>query len=561
VFFGSVSESSGYTYFKSDLSKNKFSIYKDIDGKLLSKGDTLSIEVLVSQRNTIKDLKSIWERYAEFYDPKREFRNPRHLTGWSSWYNFYERVTERDVLSSLGAFKEYKYPIDVFQIDDGFQRKIGDWLDIDTDKFPRGMKIIADEIKQQNYIPGIWLAPYAVGFKSKIVKEHPEWLLKHADGSFVVAGPNWGGFYAIDIYQKEARAYLQHVFDQVIDVWGFKLLKLDFLFAAAMIPRLGKSRGEIMWDAMDLIVQFTQKRALTLGSGVTLPSTWGRLDYSRVSSDASPWWDHSVLRIANVRERVATANALVSTINRWPMASTVFGSDPDVFFVRSDNNKLSKEEKHTLLLVNIVFGQLTLMSDNVGLYNKQEHKLYSSIFPKPEAVVQEVRSVGNDIYQISYTCYGREYIFFTNLSPMPFTAQLPLSEQGELEYFFERSNVLLHGSRVDWLPSQAQVFLMPHETKSYMKIPSLKDSTKDRFMGSTGHIVPGAEIESFVEKDKQVHITLKKPHMPIKNRIYVKLDSNDSELPIVYVDGKLISRVERVVWNEHVSVAKVTIYE
>ncbi|KAI9481337.1 MAG: glycoside hydrolase superfamily, partial [Benjaminiella poitrasii] len=386
VFLGSVSEESGYTYYKTELNNNKFSIYKDIDGKNLKKGETLSIKIYIGRKENIKGLRSIWKHYAEYYDPKHEFSNPRHLTGWSSWYNYYERVTENDVVTSLNAFKDHKYPIDVFQIDDGFESQIGDWLDIDTLKFPRGMKALADDIKEQNYIPGLWLAPYAVGFRSKIVTNHPEWLLKYPEnGSFVVAGPNWGGFYAIDIYNTEARRYLQHVFDQVIDVWGYKLLKLDFLFAAAMIPRLGKSRGEIMWDAMDLITELTHKRALLLGSGVTLPSTWGRLEYSRVSSDASPWWDDSVLRLSHVRERVSTNNAITSTLNRWPMGSTIFGSDPDVFFVRSNNNKLTEEEKHTLLSINIVFGQLTLMSDNVNLYDKQEHKLYSSIFPKPEA--------------------------------------------------------------------------------------------------------------------------------------------------------------------------------
>lgn len=517
----------------------------------------MTIKLYVSQQDNVNGLRSIWERYAAYYDPSGAFKNPKHLTGWSSWYNTYERVTEDDVISSLIGFKQHEYPIDVFQIDDGFERQVGDWLDVDTVKFPRGMKVLADDIKEQKYIPGIWLAPYAVGFKSKIVKEHPEWLLKHPDGSLVVAGPNWGGFYAIDIYNQEARNHLQHVFDQVIDVWGFKLLKLDFLFAAAMIPRLGKSRGEIMWDAMDLIVEFTKKRALLLGSGVTLPSVWGRLEYSRVSSDASPWWDHSVLKIANVRERVATNNAITSTLNRWFMGSTVFGSDPDVFFVRSNNNKLTKDEKHTLLVINIVFGQLTLMSDDVGLYNKYEHKLYASIFPKPEAQVQALKPIGNDVYQASYTCNGREYLFVTNLSPLPFTAQLPLSDDGKYDYYFEQSNVLMNGTRIDWLKSQSRIFLKAHETRKFLKITS-----NDKFMGSTGNIVPGAEIEKIDEsKDGIVHITLRKPHVHKKAKIYLRLDSDQGDLPSVYVDNELASRVERLVWNEDISVAKVVIYE
>ena len=91
-----------------------------------------------------------------------------------------------------------------------------------------------------------------------------------------------------------------------------------------------------------------------------------------------------------------------------------------------------------------------------------------------------------------------------------------------------------------------------------MKIPT----ENDKFMGSTGHIVPGSEIEGLVKNDQWViHIALKKPHMSKKNRIYLKIDSNNSDLPTVYVDGELALRVERVVWNEHISVAKVIIFE
>jgi alpha-galactosidase len=557
LFLGSLSEQVSYTYFKANLLEGKLSIYKDIQGKALAKGESAVFKFLVSQRENTSELKSIWNLYANYYDPNKQFNQPRHLTGWSSWYNTYERITEKDVVDNLNAFKKYNYPIDVFQVDDGFEAQIGDWLDINSVKFPRGMKELAADISKQGYIPGIWMAPYAVGFKSKIVKQHPEWLLKHPDGSLVVAGPNWGGFYAVDIYHPEACGYLENVFNTFIDDWGYGLLKLDFIFAAAMIPRLGKTRGEIMWDAVDLLTKWTNKRALLLGSGVTLPSVWGKFEYSRVSSDASPWWDDSILRMSSVRERVSSANAMTSTINRWAMGQSIFGSDPDVFFIRSDNNKLTKEEKFSLLNVNIVMGQLILMSDNVDRYSKEEHRLYASTFPKPKAQVQDVSTIGNDIYQVEYTCDGRSYLFISNLSPLPYTAHLPIGGEHRVHYF-EHTNVLVN-SRIDWLAPQSQVFLKPHETRSFMRVVSYPE---DRFMGSTGHIVPGAEIESITEEKQDViHITFRKNRALKKQKIYLSLKSNESPLPRVYVDGELAKRIEKRVWDEHVSVAKVSVYE
>ncbi|KAL9555584.1 hypothetical protein MBANPS3_002305 [Mucor bainieri] len=122
-------------------------------------------------------------------------------------------------------------------------------------------------------------------------------------------------------------------------------------------------------------------------------------------------------------------------------------------------------------------------------------------------------------------------------APIPVTTQLPLGEHGNYDYCFERSNVLISGSRVDWLPSQSHIFLKSHETRVFTNI-----ATKDRFMGSTGYIVPGSEIKQLTQDDQGiVHITLRKPHMSKRNRIYLKLESNSSDLLSVYVDGQLAS--------------------
>ncbi|KAI8389354.1 glycoside hydrolase superfamily [Blakeslea trispora] len=547
LFLGSISEQSGYTYFKADLNRHTLSVYKDIEGKTMQKGQTMQLQIYIAQRPNPRGLPSIWQQFASYYDNPQLKTKRADLTGWSSWYNFYERVTEKDVVSSLTAFKTHQYPIDVFQIDDGYQTQIGDWLEIEQTKFPNGMASLANKIKQQGYLPGLWLAPFAVGFKSRIVKEHPDWLLRHPNGSPVIAGPNWGGFYAMDIYHPEVEQYLQQVFDTVIETWGFGLLKLDFLFAAAMIPRNGKTRGEILWDAMDMIVRLNRYRARLLGSGVTLPSTWGKLDYVRISSDASPWWDHSVLRLANVRERVSTFNALTSTLNRWAIRPVV-GSDPDVFFIRSDKNQLTADEKHTLVVVNSVIGQLTLMSDNVDLYSPQEHRLYRSMFPKAQTEIEVVEQA-NEVYKAKWTSNGCHYLFFANLSPLPKTAQLPLNERGGYDIWFEQSNVLME-KKIDWLRSQASIFLRPHQTRLWMRLDD--DST---FAGSTGHLMPGTEIKDISVRDDSISIELNT--YTKKAKLFLRLKT--PHLPKVYLNGQQVSAIEKIDWDEHLSVAKITL--
>ena len=66
----------------------------------------------------------------------------------------------------------------VVQLDDGYQDHIGDWLQPNATKFPRGLRALATEIKELGFTPGIWLAPFLVGRHSELYKAHPDWVVK-----------------------------------------------------------------------------------------------------------------------------------------------------------------------------------------------------------------------------------------------------------------------------------------------------------------------------------------------------------------------------------------------
>ncbi|KAG2217772.1 hypothetical protein INT45_000392, partial [Circinella minor] len=596
IFIGSLSEDSGYTYFKADYNKNYFRIYKDIEGLTLRNGETLTLRFVVTRvpqmiegdndydqendKNHYNSMNILWKRYATYFynDPIQTYQ-PRHLTGWTSWYNYYERVTEADVMKSLTSFMDHKYPIDVFQIDDGYQRAIGDWLDINHDKFPRGMHYLSQVIHEAGYIPGLWVAPFAVGFTSNIVKEHPDWLIKNKDGSHLVAGPNWGGFYALDMYHPEARDYLRQVFDTILNDWNYRLLKLDFIFAASIIPRLGKSRGQLLWEACEFIEELVDKRAMVLGSGVPLAATWHRFEYNRVSSDASPFWDHSLLRLANVRERVATMNALTSTLHRWPMKH-MFGVDPDVFFLRSNDNKLSDEECHSSCVLNSIVGHLTLMSDDLTQYDDHRHRLYASTFPKVQPDIQRMIPIGPTAYRIDFHANHRHYITLTNLSPTPFKAENLLrdiqyssnnnnkndddDDDDKDIYYYEYKNILTSSmtkawlappKEKEWVRQNVTLILKPHETRTFVKLT-------DQFAGSTGHIVPGWEIESWKTsfKDNTIHIDLRQGRMPQSFDIFIRLNhQQEINKPTVFVNNQPIMIQEQSLEMNDLQIGKITV--
>jgi hypothetical protein len=88
-----------------------------------------------------------------------------------------------------------------------------------------------------------------------------------------------------------------------------------------------------------------------------------------------------------------------------------------------------------------------------------------------------------------------------------------------------------------------------------MKVNS---SSRDFFMGSTGNIVPGAEIDSIVSQDG-IRVTLREPFMKNKKRkLYIRLDS--SEVPNVYVNNELITKTKKYIWNEDITVVRVLLH-
>lgn len=78
-------------------------------------------------------------------------------TVWCSWYEYFTEVTEDDIHENLRAMDVLDLPIDVVQIDDGYQKALGDWLTL-SGRF-RSRAGIADRIRAGGRRAGIWTAP------------------------------------------------------------------------------------------------------------------------------------------------------------------------------------------------------------------------------------------------------------------------------------------------------------------------------------------------------------------------------------------------------------------
>ena len=258
-------------------------------------------------------------------------------------------------------------------------------------------KYIADKIHEKGMKAGLWLAPLSCQIKSEVAKAHPDWLIRDNNGKKVTCGFNWGGFYGLDIEKEEVREYIRNFFNVVLNEWGYDMVKLDFLYSACIVPRNGKSRGQLMCEALDFIRECVGDK-LILGCGVPLHPAFGKVDYCRIGADIGLVWTGFKM----ILEDVCTRTTLWNTIFRRGLNGRAFANDPDVFLLRDNNMKMGFSQRKISATINHIFGSLLFTSDNVGEYNGEKMDVLLNIFnnPQPELVYAEF--LPDDLLEIKY---------------------------------------------------------------------------------------------------------------------------------------------------------------
>lgn len=324
------------------------------------------------------------------------------VRGYTSWYLHYQKIDEEKILTALaGIDKEH---FDLFQIDDGYETFVGDWLDVDPVKFPHGLQPVVSRIHAKGLKAGIWLAPFVCETKSRLYREHPEWLYREK-GKEVFAGSNWSGDVVLDIRLPEVQDYIKKCLTYYVES-GFDFFKLDFLYAAALIHEgSGCTRAEIMRRSMEGLREILGDK-LILGCGVPLSSAFNLVDYCRIGPDVSLIFDDSFYMRKMHRERISTKNTLQNTIFRAHMDGSVFRCDPDVFLLRDNDIHLSKEQRRSLVMLNHLCGSVYMTSDNVATYDEEKRAVLKEARKLSEAEIVDIDKQGDQI-SIRYELDGK----------------------------------------------------------------------------------------------------------------------------------------------------------
>ena len=98
---------------------------------------------------------------------------------------------------------------------------IGDWI-TNEKLFPKGLKYVADKIREAGMLPGIWYEMEVVGKDSDVFKK-PEYLLKRDGYPLQTCFRRF-----LDMREEVVQEYLEERVINQLEEWGFDYLKVDY---------------------------------------------------------------------------------------------------------------------------------------------------------------------------------------------------------------------------------------------------------------------------------------------------------------------------------------------
>ncbi len=250
------------------------------------------------------------------------------LIGWWSWTTYYYGVTEGTMQTNADWLAQnllttgYRY----FQIDEGYQFARGEYATADGKAFPDGMAATGHHIENNGLTFGLWAAPFQVSDRSWVYEHHRDWLVRNLRGEPIhigTVGAKGEQLYALDTTNPGAQEYLRQTYRTLVNDWGARFLKLDFMDSASVegvYSRPNTTGLQALRIGLQVIRETVGDSVVLDKDGSPMLTPVGIVDTGRISQDTGHTFG-------------STREAATGIAGRYYMNHNFYEADPDAFTV------------------------------------------------------------------------------------------------------------------------------------------------------------------------------------------------------------------------------------
>lgn len=161
----------------------------------------------------------------------------------NSWYPYLFNVSEEKILALIPKVKHVG--AELLVIDDGWMPSrvnsragLGDWT-VDSEKFPRGLGVIADACHDAGLMFGLWVEPEMVNPDSDLYRAHPDWILSEPNRDLTL----FRNQCILDMSRDDITDWAISWLDELIVTAKLDYLKWDMNRSVSEIGLYARERG------------------------------------------------------------------------------------------------------------------------------------------------------------------------------------------------------------------------------------------------------------------------------------------------------------------------------
>ena len=469
-------------------------------------GETISSNSYIIAK--AKDLTSGLETYVNeiHLNNGGNVTKSKAYSGWCSWYYYGPNISEKIILENMNELKKRSVDIDIIQIDDGWSKSRGDWEA--NEKFPSGMKALAEQIKSQGFIPGIWVSPLTADEDSEFIKNNKDCFVLDDKGEVY-------GYRSLDLSNEKSQKYLYDLFYKLSHTWGYRYIKFDFViygFSAAIHKDRNFNGVKNYRKALEIMKSAVTEDTILLACTSPLSQPINYVQCMRTSMDIFEQW--------NSLKQVAKQVLLREYINKYVRV------DPDCVMLRTAENEdeeafrlctRTEYEIKTFISLIAATGGTTMLSDKVTLLKESQTDNFKLMLPinqySPkiidfgfEDIPSKLLIDGGSIKTLmlfnweDYT-ERKEYVLEKKCHAYDFWDKKYLGKINKISFDIPSHGVkVVHLSDSDIISTQDRIVpnLVIEKEKGQLKVKGLKDKEKLVYVGKIKSLKGGEFADGII---------------------------------------------------------------